>query len=315
MTFIKKINIVGLLWLLFLSSQLCAQSGDNPFEIQYRADKKEKPSELNDSDDIVEERDFASENPFNVVRTTPKVPKVNPTSKPKEEVVKKGKKKNPVVVDDNNFLFGLTLSMLLLITLITTIYRNQLTRAYRAFTNENVMRMLHREKGTVAYAPYYVLYVLFLLNAGIYIYLLIRHFNQLSGIPNLQLLLYTVGGVSLLIFLKHTILGILGSVFPISKETSMYNMTITIFGIVLSIVLFVSNMVIAYAPSSILSSFIYFSLFLVGAIYLFRSIRGLSIGTKFLNRNKFHFFIYLCTVEIAPVLILWKLIENGSGIQ
>ena len=314
MAFIKKINIVGFLLLLFWSAQLCAQNEDNPFEIQYRADKKEKSTTLDS--DIIEERDIASENPFNVVRTPPKG-KINNTSSenPKVKPAKKKNNKIPVVVDDKNFLFGLTLTMLLLIALITTIYRSQLTRAYRAFTNENVMRMLHREKGTVAYVPYYVLYALFIINAGIYIYLLLRHYNQLSEISNMQLLGYCLGGVSIIYFLKHVVIGFLGMVFPISKETSMYNMTITIFGVVLSILLFVSNIIIAYAPESILSIFIYVSLFLVGAIYLFRSIRGLSIGTKFLNRNKFHFFLYLCTVEIAPILILWKLIGNGIGIQ
>ena len=314
MAFIKKINIVGLLLLLFCSSQLCAQNEDNPFEIQYRADKKEKPGES--IDDLVEERDIASENPFNVVRTPQKgKPNTAEVTRPKDKSVKKKEKKIAVVVDDKNFLFGLTLTMLILIALITTIYRSQLTRAYRAFTNENVMRMLHREKGTVAYAPYYVLYALFFLNAGIYIYLLVRHFNQLSWVPNMQLLAYCLGGVSVIYFLKHIVIGFLGMVFPISKETSIYNMTITIFGVVLSVFLFVSNIVIAYAPASILSIFIYVSLFIVGAIYLFRSIRGLSIGTKFLNRNKFHFFLYLCTVEIAPILILWKLIGSGVGIQ
>jgi len=311
MVFIKKINIVGLLLLIFFSTSLGAQNTDNPFEIQHRADKKEKPVELI-NDDVVEEKDIASENPFNVVRTSPQI---SPTSVSPKKAVKKKADKTPVIVDDKNFLFGLTLGMLLLIALITTIYRNQLIRAYRAFTNENVMRMLHREKGTAAYVPYYILYALFILNAGIYIYLLLRHYNQLSWTPNVQLLGYTIGGVGIIMFLKHMVLRFLGSVFPISKETSMYNMTITIFGIVLSIILFVSNIIIAYAPTSILSAFVYFSLFLIGGIYFFRQIRGLSIGTKFFNRNKFHFFLYLCTVEIAPILILWKLIENGMGIQ
>ncbi len=309
MDFIKKINIVGLLLMFFWTSQLVAQGGDNPFEIQHRADKKVESSDLSD---VVEERDIANENPFNVVRTAPKGKSI---IKPKDKAVVELKKTPKANTSDKNFLFGLSLTMLILIALTSTIYRNQFVRAYRSFTNENVMRMLHREKGTVAYVPYYLLYGLFILNAGIYIYLLLRHYNQLSEVPNLQLLGYTIGGVSLVIFLKQMVLGILGAVFPISKETSMYNMTITIFGIILSIILFVSNIVIAYAPPSILTGFIYFSLILVGIIYLFRSIRGLSIGTKFLNRNKFHFFLYLCTVEIAPILILWKLIGNGIGIQ
>ena len=125
----------------------------------------------------------------------------------------------------------------------------------------------------------------------------------------------TTGIATGLFFLKHFVIKFLGWVFPIQKETSIYSMTITIFGIILSIILFAANVTIAYAPPQIISTIIYLSFIIIGIVYFFRSIRGLSIASKFLNRNKFHFFIYLCAVEIAPVLILWKLAMSGAGIQ
>jgi len=39
----------------------------------------------------------------------------------------------------------------------------------------------------------------------------------------------------------------------------------------------------------------------------------LFIGSKFLSTNRFHFFMYLCTVEIAPLFILLKVINNSIG--
>ncbi|MFK7771972.1 MAG: DUF4271 domain-containing protein [Saprospiraceae bacterium] len=314
MNFIKKINIVGVLFLLFWSSQLMGQGGANPFELQHRADKKTKI--VDPSGDIIEEvteSDVASQNPFDVVRIPVKVK--SPIVTPQLEKKAKSKSTEITVADDKNFRFSLTLAMLIFLALSLSVYRTHITKAYHAFTNENVLRMLHREKGTVAYIPYYILYMIFLFNLGVYIYLLLRYYNLTPEISNLSLLMMTGGIATGLVLLKHLVINILGWVFPIEKETSIYSMTMTIFGIILSIVLFVANVIIAYAPPQIIPIVIYFSFIIIGIVYFFRSIRGLSIASKFLNRNKFHFFIYLCAVEIAPVLILWKMAMSGTGIQ
>ena len=314
MSFIQKINIVGLLFLMLWSSQMIGQNGTNPFELQHRADKKAK--EVGVDNDIIEEPsevDVADDNPFNVIRTPIKAK--TPVVKPKETINPKKSVTEVTAPDDKNFRFSLTLAMLVFLALSMSIYRAQLVRAYQAFINENVLRMLHREKGTVAYVPYYVLYSLFLFNVGVYIYLLLRYYNLTPDVSNTTLLFMTTGIATGLYFLKHFVIKFLGWVFPIQKETSIYSMTITIFGIILSIVLFTANVTIAYAPPQIIPVIIYISFVIIGIVYFFRSIRGLSIASKFLNRNKFHFFIYLCAVEIAPVLILWKLAMTGAGIQ
>lgn len=336
--FSKKINIVGLLMLLLWSSQLVAQDGTNPFDLQQHADKQVQHSDLSDGQEAATLNPFelrhrtdkrakyskdsgaveeptegtGVSNPFNVTR----IPEENNVAAPSHfQKEKKTSAKISKVVEDKNFRFWLTLMMLVFLALISSVYRSQLKRAYRAFSNENVMRMLHREKGTVTYFPYYILYALFVLNAGIYIYLLLRHYKEASHVENLSLLGYVIGGVALLLLLKHMVISFLGMIFPIQKETSIYNMTITIFGVILSLVLFVFNILIAYVPTELTPIFIYISFFIIGSIYIFRSIRGLSIGSKFLNHNKFHFFIYLCSLEIAPALILWKILANGAGIQ
>ncbi|HAW05810.1 MAG TPA: hypothetical protein DCW83_14075, partial [Saprospirales bacterium] len=36
--------------------------------------------------------------------------------------------------------------------------------------------------------------------------------------------------------------------------------------------------------------------------------RGLLVGARFIGENLFQFFIYLCTFEIAPILILLKIL-------
>jgi len=308
----KNISAVGFLIMMLWTCQVMSQSSANPFELQYRVDNKAKLSGLSD---VVEEAptNATIQNPFEVIKSSPTENGIIAPTVIKKETIKTTPQE-PVEGNSKNFLFALTLTIFASLALITTLYRSYLTKAYRAFANENVMRMLYREKGTSTYFPFYILYLFFVFNAGVFLYLMLRYYDAMSHIPNMNLLLYTTGGVAVALFLKHAVIKIMGMIFPIKKEASMYNMTITIFGVVLGVFLIISNIVVAYAQPPIVPFFIYFTWVIMGAIYLFRMIRGLSISTKFLNGNFFHFFIYLCTVEIAPVLILWKLIESGAGI-
>ncbi|MBK8819463.1 MAG: DUF4271 domain-containing protein [Saprospiraceae bacterium] len=72
------------------------------------------------------------------------------------------------------------------------------------------------------------------------------------------------------------------------------------------IILLPINLISAFAPDKISVFFIYLSLFFLFIVVLLKIIRGLIISLDFWNNNFFQFFIYLCTFEILPVLILVK---------
>ena len=307
--FLGREKIIGLLFFMIITWSGIAQSGENPFELKHRLEKT-------DNTDVEETPALtSSDNPFDVVRLP------NPTQRKTTSAKKKITPKPPVVkndaalTSDKNFRFWLTIAILVLLALISSLYRTQLVRAFRAFGNENVIRMLQREKGTVTYMPYYVWFAFFILNGGFYLYLLMRHQEVSISNSNWGTFLYALAGVAMVFFLKQLAVRMMGYIFPIAKEAELYNMTITIFGIVMGIVLVVLNLFIAYVPEDLLRIFIFSSFIVIGGIYLFRAIRGLSISSKFLGFHKFHFFIYLCTVEIAPVLILWKMMAMNTGIQ
>ena len=72
---------------------------------------------------------------------------------------------------------------------------------------------------------------------------------------------------------------------------------------------------IAFAPSNLKLILIYLAFILIIGIYSFRVLRSLFLASKYISLHKFHFFMYLCTIEIAPVLILAKIIMLLTGIQ
>lgn len=203
-----------------------------------------------------------------------------------------------------------TIGSMLVFTILLTLFRPQFARAYRAFQNDNMLSQLQREREGGGGLPYYLFYALFMVNAGLFLYLISRYFG-FPVHPNSWVALgYCAAAVVALFLGKHLLLGILSYIFPIDKEVRLYNFTIIIFSIMLGVFFMAANMLIAYSPEHFTKYIIYVSFAFIAALYLFRALRGLFIGNRFLAFNKFHFLLYICTVEIAPVLVLARLIAG-----
>jgi hypothetical protein len=53
---------------------------------------------------------------------------------------------------------------------------------------------------------------------------------------------------------------------------------------------------------------LYIAICIVFLLFIYRFFRGLSIGTGNTKFSLFHLFLYLCTLEILPYMIVAKLV-------
>jgi hypothetical protein len=153
-----------------------------------------------------------------------------------------------------------------------------------------------------------MLYGNFLFNAGIFVFLVTRVFQR-ETFNNLSFLLLCLAGAAAAFLSKHLMLSIMRTLFPLETEVRKYNFLIIIFNCVLGLFLVPFNLLIAFSAKAGSQQLLLVSwmLGLVAIFYAYRSLRASSIGAKFLSQSPFHFLLYLCTVEIAPVLLLVKL--------
>lgn len=203
--------------------------------------------------------------------------------------------------------FVVILLLLGLVTYIFSSFRNEVTDVYRGFLNANLLSLLYRDKGTILNLPYFSMYVLAACSFGTMAFLTVNLLEGKIFESNFWSIVVCTLGVGLIFLLRHFSITLLASIFPFKKEITLYGFTIAIFNFVLGIALIPVITLIAFAPSSSHEILLYGTLILVGLVYVFRIIRSIIIGNKYLIHNKFHFFMYLCTVEIAPILILLKL--------
>ncbi len=207
-----------------------------------------------------------------------------------------------------NFLFWIFLVTLILMAFVVSNARTAVQNAYQALLSDNALRQIHREQVGWGNFGQLALYGLFWLNMGIFSFLMFYRFVGQSPYGQFATFLLCVGGVSLAFSIKHAILYIIASVFPIAKEVKLYNYIIITGGIFLSLVLLPLNIFIAYSPDSLKEIFMYSAFGMIALVYLVRSLRSLSVASPFLMTDQFHFLLYLCAVEIAPIMILVKLI-------
>ncbi len=207
-----------------------------------------------------------------------------------------------------NFLFWIFLITLSLMAVVVANARSSVRYAYQALLSNNALRQIYRLQAGWGNVAQLALYFLFLLNAGVFAFLMVYRFVGTSPLNQFWTFVYCVLGVSLVFLIKHTILYIIASVFPIAKEVRLYNFIIVTAGILLGFILLPLNIFIAYSPQILSNMLTYVAFGAIGLVYLVRSLRSLSVASPFLATDQFHFLVYLCAVEIAPLFILIKLL-------
>lgn len=289
----QRIHIVLVLLGLMASAPGLAQDR-NPFELEPRL-----PEQSEQEEDIEAEEEIG--NPFDIV------PGRRPTVRPAEPLPEI----KPLVSDGaERFNFFVTLGQLLLLASLITLLRSVFSRTFQAFIRENLFNQLYRDRQGRGPLPYILLSVLFYLNAGWFIFHVVQEFNISLSLGLLQQLGVCIAAVVVLLAMKYLLLLMLGYIFPVKEQADRYRFLITVFSVVIGIFLIPVNLLLAYGPEGVGRNLIWVALGIVILIYIFRSLRAMLIANQKVSLFSFHFLLYICTIEIAPVLIFWKLISN-----
>ena len=298
---LEKLPKLLLLLFLFCASYTFAQN-TNPFEIKSRV---KEPTSLEKKGKGATPID--NSNPFELKRKGDGT--IATTAVPTQKK-KKAKRKGYSTSKESrkSFVFIIVIGLLVILAILFTLFREVVGRVYRAFLNDKILNQLHREQGVLPGGPYLILYGLFFITAGIFVYFVLDYLKALPFEGNWTNLYACIGSVLAVFLFKHFLLSFVGWLFPIHKEISVYNFSIVIFNIIIGLILVPFIVLLAYGPPDLLKILFYISGGIIVAAFIFRQLRGLFLSGKYLASNKFHFLLYLCTVEIAPVVVLIKLI-------
>lgn len=163
-----------------------------------------------------------------------------------------------------------------------------------------------RDQGIFSRRVGLVLNINFLFTGGLFIYLVLSHFNfnPLSLKPFSAYILYTAI-LTILLLIRYILTTLTGFIFNKKEYFREYLYHILVIYKNLGIFLIPIVFCIAYIQENLRIYFIIFALALIVLAYFYRFIKGFQLIIK---KDVFIFYLilYLCTLEILPVLFYYK---------
>ena len=163
---------------------------------------------------------------------------------------------------------------------------------------------IYRENKNVKARSAFLLNLIFLISIGIFILqIIIIYFPSLLKVNTLLIIGIAIITIIVIILLNKFINYISGFIFLNLDISSEYNHNIDFFNHALGLILFPVTVLISLSDIPKVAAILGIIAFCL--IYLLRIIRLIKINFN-KQLNYFYMFLYLCTVEILPILILIK---------
>ncbi len=208
------------------------------------------------------------------------------------------------IEQSRTLLFVFFLIQLILLTIAVSLDRSEVNRLLRAMANDNYLNLVRRDLKGDFPLQYGLFYLIFISQLSLFLWLIFQ-IEFIDGRPlSFWMCILTV---TLIYLFRHAGMKLIAYIFPVEREARQFNFTIAVFNMLLGLFLLPVNAFIGFAAPSVATLFVYLGLILVAGFYILRQLRGLFIASQYVMFHRFHFFLYLCTVEIAPVLIVLKI--------
>jgi hypothetical protein len=117
-------------------------------------------------------------------------------------------------------------------------------------------------------------------------------------------------GVIVLHYIKQFFAKFIGNLFKNTNTAYIYQLNEFVFKIITGIFLLPAMLFMVFSNAAIASVTTYLSIFLLAVLIIFKNIRAAIIGLSFSKFSHFYLFLYLCILEVLPILIIAKIISG-----
>lgn len=221
----------------------------------------------------------------------------------------------PVAVHSNikkfqgkELLFYVLVAVLLFFALLKQAFPKYFSDLFRVFFRTTLKRRQIREQLMQNPLPSFAFNIFYVISAGLYADFLLHYF-KLAPLENFWLLyIYCAGGLSVIYFIKFLGLKIFGWIFNMKRAADSYIFIVFIINKVIGIFLLPVIIMLGILQEGAYPVILVLSWCGIGGLFLYRFILGYAAIRNEVRFNLFHFFLYLCSFEIAPLLLIYKLL-------
>ncbi len=194
-----------------------------------------------------------------------------------------------------------------LFIILKTYYQKSLTQIVNTLVNFQLSEKILREKNIIVRRAFFILNINYIFIFSLFVLLILKLYNFHIDESYFVSYLMITGFVILVLLARLIILYLTGIVFNSLAVISEYIHNIYLInknvGIILLPVIFIS----LYTPEVLSKIILLTALGIVSVATIFKYIRGLQIIIKN-DILKFYSFLYLCTLEVLPLVVCYKII-------
>ncbi len=212
-------------------------------------------------------------------------------------------------VNDKDGLFYFLLGLLLYMGLIRLLFEKYLANVITLFFRATLRQQQIREQLLQSPLPSLLLNILFLLSGGLFLSFVCLHYKIVPGSINIWLLQLYCTALLLLIYLgKFLLLKITGWIFNISHATDTYIFIVFLVNKIIGIFLLPVTVLLAFPYQPLYPVVFTLAFMILFILYIYRFIISYKPVRNEIKVNRLHFFVYLCAFEIAPLLLIYKVL-------
>lgn len=213
--------------------------------------------------------------------------------------------RNEVTYD---WLTGLFILCLIILVWVRYEGEKRISQLFRAVFARHNLNQLLRDGAVVTERITPALMFIYLISASTLIITYLRPYKLTFPGGGTPFLLFSIiaGGLFILWLLKLVVIRVSGKVFRTRSESEEYLVTNLIYNIASGLLAFPFVFAGYYADNQI-SIYIATGIFLIGITLRF--VRSIFVGLSAQTFPVIYLFLYLCTLEILPLLVLYKLIS------
>ena len=205
-------------------------------------------------------------------------------------------------------LFYLLVGILFYFALTRVFFEKYFNNLLTLFFRVSLRQQQIREQVLQTPLPSLLLNILFIISGGLYACFLL-HYSQIgASIRFWVLYLYCMLLLGAIYLVKFLVLKFIGWVFSISRATDIYVFIVFLVNKMLGIFLLPFLIIITFSGPGIREIFITISLAMVFVLWSYRVLAAYRPIRNEIKLTPFYFFLYLCAFEIAPLLLIYKVL-------
>jgi hypothetical protein len=210
-----------------------------------------------------------------------------------------------------DWILAIILSCIILITWVRVFYNKRLQQIFRAPFSKRFINQLIRDGNLFRERVSVALGLVFIMAVSLFIFELNQLILQFNFAPFSNALLFWLIALMVTAFqtVKVALIQLLGVIFKTRETTYNYLLNMLVFALFSGPFLLAGLILVLFLKSVFI---LYLCLIITALLLIFRFIRGFFIGISLSKFSYLFLFVYLCSLEILPLLVILKLLFNHA---